>query len=66
MEPEMIMENLMKELDAALKAMSRAKTADEKLTYSNVVKNLSDSLGVFLNMANSFMEDDPDGIDQDD
>jgi hypothetical protein len=63
--PEIIMENLMKELDSALKAMSKAKTAEEKLVHSKIVKNLSSSLGIFLNLANTMMEDDPDFMDQD-
>ena len=65
MNPEVMMENLMKELDSALKAMSRAKTVEEKLVHSKIVKNLSSSLGIFLNLANTMMEDDPDFIDQD-
>ena len=64
MNPEIIMENLMKELDSALKAMSKAKTVEEKLAHSKIVKNLSASLGIFLNLANTMMEDDPDFMDQ--
>jgi hypothetical protein len=63
--PEIIMDNLMIELDIALKAMSKAKTVEEKLVHSQIVKNLSSSLGIFLNLANTMMEDDPDFIDQD-
>jgi hypothetical protein len=63
--PEIIMDNLMKELDIALKDMSKAKTVEEKLVHSQIVKNLSSSLGIFLNLANTMMEDDPDFIDQD-
>ena len=65
MNPEIFMENLMKELDSALKAMSKAKKVEEKLAHSKIVKNLSSSLGIFLNLANTMMEDDPDFIDQD-
>jgi hypothetical protein len=54
------MENLMKELDNALKAMAKAKTVEEKLVHSNVVKNLSSSLGVFLNLASTMMDEDED------
>jgi len=59
------MENLVKELDGALKAMSRAKTVEEKLVHSKIVKNLSSSLGVFLNLVNTIMEDGPDFMNQD-
>ena len=60
MNPEIIMENLFKELDVALKAMSKAKTVEEKLAHSQIVKNLSESLGVFLNLVNTMMENGPD------
>jgi len=45
----------MKELDVALKAMSKAKTVEEKVMHSQIVKNLSESLGVFLNLASDMM-----------
>ena len=54
------MENLFKELDVALKAMSKAKTVEEKLAHSQIVKNLSESLVVFLNLVNTMMENGPD------
>jgi len=62
--PEIIIENLMKELDSTLKAMSKAKKVEEKLVHSKIVKNLSASLGIFLNLANTMIEDDSDFIDQ--
>ncbi len=58
MDPEKIMDGLAKELSGALKAMAKAKTVEEKLTYSQIVKNLCDSLGVFLGLANDMMEFD--------
>ena len=61
--PEIMMENLMKELDVALKAMSKAKTTEEKVNHSQIVRNLSESLGIFLNLANNMMENDPDEND---
>jgi hypothetical protein len=63
--PEIIMEGLMTELGNALKAISKAKTVEEKLVHSKIVKNLSSSIGIFLNLANPMMEDDPDFMDQD-
>ena len=56
MNPEIIMENLLKELDVALKAMAKAKTVEEKVMHSQVVKNLSESVGIFLNLASTMME----------
>ncbi|HOG08791.1 MAG TPA: hypothetical protein PK983_11910 [Syntrophales bacterium] len=47
----------MKELDHALKAMAKAKTVEEKEVYSRIVKNLSQSLGVFFTAASDMMMD---------
>ena len=55
MDPEKIMDGLAKELSAALKSMAKAKTVEEKLAYSQIVKNLCDSLGVFLGLASEMM-----------
>lgn len=60
MEPEKIMENLFNELGAALKAISKAKTIEEKLAYSKVIKNLSESLGVFMGFSDMMEDDDPE------
>ncbi|HLD47795.1 MAG TPA: hypothetical protein VJA64_08220 [Desulfobaccales bacterium] len=58
MDPEKILDGLAKELSIAIKAMAKAKTVEEKLTHSQIVKNLSDSLGVFLGLASEMMEFD--------
>ena len=64
MNPEKMIEGLMKELDSAIKAMSKAKTAEEKVVHSQIVKNLCESLGVFLNVASNAMNaDDYDEYD---
>ena len=55
MDPEKIMDGLLKELTTTLKAMSKVKTVEEKMQYSEIVKNLCDSLGVFLNLASGMM-----------
>ncbi|MGA1844310.1 MAG: hypothetical protein ACMUIS_07075 [bacterium] len=55
MEPEKIMDSLFKELTAELKAMSKAQTIDEKMKYSQIIHNLCESLGVFLNLASDMM-----------
>ena len=60
MEPQDIMDGISSELDDALKAMAKAKSLDEKLAYSKIVKNLSESLGVFIDLASSVMEMDFD------
>jgi hypothetical protein len=61
MDPEKIMNGISKELFAVLKAMEKAKTAEEKLMYSETAKNLSDSLGVFFDfMSDMALYDDED------
>jgi hypothetical protein len=58
MDTEKIMDNLFKELGVALKAISTAKTVEDKVAYSQIIKNLSESLGVFLDLATTIMEDE--------
>ena len=65
MNPEKLMDDLMNELDVGLKAMSKAKTAEEKVLHSKIVKNLSESLGVFLNAASNMMESGLDDFYED-
>ncbi len=47
MDSEKLINRLSKEIMATLKAMEKAETAEEKLMYSEIVKNLSSSLEVF-------------------
>ena len=63
MEPEMILDSISKELGNALKEMSKAKTVEEKVAYSKIVKNLSESLGVFINFAAEDMGDYDEDFD---
>lgn len=55
MEPERLMISLSKELDASLKALAKAKTVEEKVQLSLVIKNLSESLGVFFKIVADMM-----------
>ena len=55
MDPERLMISLSKELDASLKALAKAKTVEEKVQLSLVVKNLSEALGVFFKVAADMM-----------
>ncbi len=57
MDPEKLMDALSEELLETLKAMAGAKTVEEKRQYSEVVKNLSESLGVFLRIVSDMMMD---------
>lgn len=66
MEVDRVMDGLMKELDVAIKAMGKAKKIDEKEAYSRIVKNLSESMGVFLDVVNEMMmfnDEDPEEDD---
>ena len=63
METEMLMDSLTNEINSALKAMAMAKTIEEKMTYSQIVKNLCESLEVFLNLATDMMNYDTDDFD---
>lgn len=63
METEMLMDGLSSEINSALKAMAKATTVEEKLAYSQVIKNLCDSLEVFLNLATDIMGYDNNDFD---
>ncbi|RUM88890.1 MAG: hypothetical protein DSZ23_03965 [Thermodesulfatator sp.] len=56
MDPEVLMEGLLKELTKAVQAMSKAKSVEEKLEYSKIVYNLSKSLDVFFNIISDFVD----------
>ena len=60
MEPDKIMDGISKELLSTLKSMSATKDVKEKVAYSEVVKNLCASLGVFLDAAGSMMDFEED------
>ena len=61
--PEHLLHELSDQLTATLKAMAKAKSVEEKKQYSEIVKNLSESLGVFLTMLSDLA---PYGYDEDD
>ena len=60
MDPEKIMEGLSRELNSTMKAMAKAKDANEKEVYSRIVKNLCESLGVVFDLASEMMSFDSD------
>ncbi len=64
MDPEKIINGISKELQTALKDMAKAKTPEERLTYSEIVKNLCDSLGVFFGLMSEVVpyDDEEDSI----
>lgn len=60
MDPEQIMNSISDEILVTLKIMAKAKTPEEKLKYSATVKNLCDSLGVFLDVIGDAVPYDDD------
>jgi len=58
--PDKIMDGLSKEINSALKAMSKTKDINEKEAYSRIIKNLSESQGVFLEFTGEMMPFDDD------
>jgi len=63
MDPEKLMEALSKELDETIQAMANAQTLEEKKAYSEIINNLSQSLGIFLRLARDMMGLDFDDFD---
>ncbi|MGC9194610.1 MAG: hypothetical protein ACP5IL_04055 [Syntrophobacteraceae bacterium] len=61
MDPEKIMEDLAKELNATLKASAKAKDVNEREAYSRIIKNLCESMGVFLKLASDMMQYEENG-----
>ena len=64
MEPDKLMDGITTELSSAFKAMAKAKNLEEKLQYSQIIKNLCESLGVFLNAASEMMPYDFDADEE--
>ena len=63
--PEHLLHELSDQLTATLKAMAKAKSVEEKKQYSEIVKNLSESLGVFLGIIRDVAPYDFDEDDED-
>ncbi len=67
MDPDRVMNGLEKELNSALKSMSKTKDINEKEVYSRIIKNLCESQGVFLQLASKMMPFDfDDELEEDD
>jgi len=65
-EPDKIMDSLSKELNSALKAMSKTKNLNEKEVYSRIIKNLCESQGVFLKLMSDMIPFDDDDFEEED
>lgn len=60
MDLDKIVDGLSKEITSSLKAFSKTKDLNDKESYSRIVKNLCDSLGVFLDLESEMMPFDFD------
>jgi len=56
MDPEFLMEGILEELQNALEGMGNAGSVQEKREYSVIIRNLSQSMAIFFNIASDFME----------
>ncbi len=65
-----IIDDISKEISVTLKSMSQAKDVSDKEAYSRIVKNLCESLDVFLDLNRDMIpydfDDDFDDIDNED
>ena len=66
MDPEKMMTGISNEVLTSLKNMGKAKTPEEKLTHSKTIKNLCESLEVFLNLMSDMDQYDDDDDYEDD
>jgi hypothetical protein len=65
MDPEALMNSLSEELEKSIEDMRQARTVEERLRHSEIVKNLSESMGVFLKLISDVMSADFDDFDSD-
>jgi hypothetical protein len=63
-DPTKAIENLQVEIDRALKEIAKAKGIDEKLKWSELLNNLTDSIGVYFDFVTSAMAADMDMWDE--
>jgi hypothetical protein len=69
MDTTKIIDDISREISNALKAMSQSKDVSDKEAYSRIVKNLCESLDVFLDFNRDIMPydfEDFDDIDNED
>jgi hypothetical protein len=63
MDTTKIIDDISKEICGALKSMSQAKDVSDKESYSRIVKNLCESLDVFLDLNRDMIPYDFDEFD---
>lgn len=65
-EPNLPIEELQEELNKALVELAKTKDLNKRVQLSELIKNLSSSLGVFFNFASDMMMHDLNYEDSDD
>jgi hypothetical protein len=63
-DPTEAIEKLQAEIDRTLKEISKAKTLEEKLQLSELLNNLTESIGVYFDFLTSVMDSDSDMWDE--
>jgi hypothetical protein len=63
-DPTKAIETLQAEIDRTLKEISKAKGIEEKLKWSELLNNLTDSIGVYFDFVTSAMEAEMDMWDE--
>jgi hypothetical protein len=63
-DPTKAIEKLQDEIDRTLKEISKAKTIDEKLKWSELLNNLTESIGVYFDFITSAMDAEMDTWDE--
>ncbi len=65
MDPEQLMNALGNELKTSIRDMAGEEDLDRRVKQSEIVKNLSESMGVFLRLISDVMSADFDGFEED-
>ncbi len=65
MDPEQLMNALGNELKTSIQAMGMEEDLDKRVKQSEIVKNLSESMGVFLRLISDVMSGDFDDFEED-
>ena len=65
-DPTEVIEKLQKEIDRTLKDISKAKDIEEKLKLSELLNNLTDSIGVYFDFVIDSMSADMEMWDEED
>jgi len=65
MDPEQLMNALGNELGKSIQDLQREDDLDKRIKKSQIIKNLSESMGVFLRLISDVMSADFDGFEED-